>query len=250
MDPSPDIRIVATPSAIADTAAALIVDSARSAVAARERFTIALAGGATPRETYWRLALAPYAEQMPWRQTWVFFGDERGVPPEDQQSNYRMASEALLSKVPIPTEQVFRIRGEAEDLDEAAADYAGALKRVFGTRRGQIPRFDLILLGLGIDGHTGSLFPGSPAARETFRTVVAVHAAAAAIPQRITFTLPLICAAAHVVFLVSGPEKAKVVKSVLADRAPLPPTMAQPEHGRLTWIVDRDAAALLPAGHG
>ena len=121
------------------------------------------------------------------------------------------------------------------------------MSEAFGLRRGETPRFDVILLGLGVDGHTASLFPGSPALREVFRPAAAVHAAAAAIPKRLTFTFPVITAAARVVFLASGAEKAKVVKSVLADHAMLPAAMAHPTDGRLDWILDRDAARLLRA---
>jgi 6-phosphogluconolactonase len=156
-----------------------------------------------------------------------------------------MANETLLSKVPIPAGQVFRMRGEAENSEEAAAEYARTLTTVFATPRGGLPRFDLVLLGMGLDGHTASLFPGSPAAKEIFRTVVAVHAAAASIPQRLTLTLPPINAAARVMFLVAGAEKAKVVKAILRDGAMLPAGMVRPTDGTLTWMVDRAAAALL-----
>jgi 6-phosphogluconolactonase len=248
MDLSPRLTIVADAPALADAAAEAIVAAAADAVAARGRFTIVLSGGATPRETYARLAAPPFVDRVPWDRTWVFFGDERCVPPEHGESNYRMASEALLSKVGIPAERVYRMRGEAADPEEAAADYARTLAAVFETRRGGLPRFDVVLLGLGLDGHTASLFPGSPAAREIFRTVVAVHAAAARIPQRLTLTIPTLSAAARVIFLVSGAEKAKVVKSAWSDGAIVPASMIRPDDGTLTWIVDRAAASLLPAG--
>ncbi|HTD25595.1 MAG TPA: 6-phosphogluconolactonase, partial [Candidatus Elarobacter sp.] len=162
MGSEPTVTIVPDPDALADAAARLTVDVAAHAIAARGRFMWALAGGETPRTTYERLALPPFRERVDWRHTWVFFGDERAVPPDDAGSNYRMAHEALLSRVPIPAAQVLRIRGEAEDLEVAAADYARALGEAFGTRRGALPRFDLVLLGLGVDGHTASLFPDSP----------------------------------------------------------------------------------------
>src|SRR2546422_502997 len=153
-----------------------------------------------------------------------------------------MAHETLLGKVPIPAAQVLRIRGEAEDLEVAAAEYAGALGTAFGTRRGELPRFDLVLLGMGVDGHTASLFPGSLVVREVFRAVAAVHVGAASIPQRLTLTLPVLNAAARVVFLVAGAEKAKAVKAVLGERATLPAAMVQPDHGELVWLLDRAAA--------
>jgi 6-phosphogluconolactonase len=242
-----EIVVVDTPAALAERAAEALVTAAAEAIAARGRFTVALSGGATPRDTYRRLAEAPFRERMAWDRVWVFFGDERGVPPDHRESNYGMARAALLSRVPVPEAQVFRIHGEAEDPEAAAADYARAIGETLGLRRGELPRFDLVLLGLGIDGHTASLFPGSPVLREVFRPVAAVHAAAAAVPERLTLTPPVLNAAAMVVFLVAGPEKAKAVKAVLHDQAPLPAAMIRPADGRLLWILDRAAASLLPA---
>jgi 6-phosphogluconolactonase len=245
MDRWPEVMRVDDAPALADAAARAIAEAAVAAVAARGRFTFVLAGGSTPRETYMRLAAPPLVDRVPWDRTFIFFGDERCVPPDHAESNYRMASEALLSKVGIPANQVYRMRGEADDPEEAAAEYARTLATVFGTRRGGLPRFDLVLLGLGLDGHAASLFPGSPASREIFRTVVAVHAAAAQIPQRLTLTIPTLNAAARVIFLISGAEKAKVVKATLADGTILPGSMIRPTDGALTWIVDRAAASLL-----
>ena len=248
MGSEPAVTVLRDPEALAEAAARLIADAAAESVAARGRFTIALAGGLTPAATYAKLALPPFQDRIAWARTWVFFGDERAVPPDHPESNYRMAHETLLSKVPVPAGQVLRIRGEAADPETAAVEYAKALAEAFGTRRGELPRFDLVLLGLGVDGHTASLFPGSPVLREVYRAVAAVHAGAAAIPQRLTLTLPVLNAAARVVFLVTGAEKAKVVKAVLVERAMLPAAMVSPEGGELVWLVDRAAAALLPAG--
>src|SRR5438045_3199378 len=219
MATEPAGTIVDAPEGMADAAARLVVDAAAEATTVPGRFTLALAGGRTPAATYARLAAPPYRDQVDWAHVWAFFGDERAVPPDHPESNYRMAHEALLSRVPIPRTQVWRIRGEAEDAEAAAAEYAKALAEAFGTRRGELPRLDLVLLGLGVDGHTASLFPGSPVLREVFRTVAAVHAAAAAIPQRLTLTLPVLNAAARVIFLVTGAEKAKMVKAALSDHA-------------------------------
>ena len=240
------VTLVDDAAALAETAALAIVEAAAEAVAAGRRFSLVLAGGGTPRDTYARLAAPPFSERMPWDRTSVFFGDERCVPADHPESNYRMANETLLSKVPIPPDQIFRMRGEAENPEDAAADYARRLTTVFATPRGGLPRFDLVLLGMGLDGHTASLFPGSPAVKEIFRTVVAVHAAAASIPQRLTLTLRPINAAARVMFLVAGAEKAKVVKAILRDGAMLPAGLVRPTDGALTWLVDRAAAALLP----
>ena len=240
-----EVRVFQDADALAEAAARTIGDVARGAVEERGRFMIALAGGATPRLTYTRLAQPPWIDTLPWDRTWVFFGDERGVPPDHPDSNYRMAEETLLGKVPVPPGQILRMAGERADLDEAAAEYARTLAAVFGTRRGELPRFDLILLGMGVDGHTASLFPGSPALKEVFRPVVAVHAAAAAIPRRLTLTYPVLNHAAHVVFLVAGAEKARAVKAVLRDGAHLPAGLVRPTDGRLIWMLDRPAAALL-----
>jgi 6-phosphogluconolactonase len=208
---------------------------------------VALAGGATPASTYTRLAHAPFVDAMPWNRTFVFFGDERVVPPDHPESNFRMAYDRLLAKVPLAPDHVFRMRGEADDSEAAAAEYAKSLAEVCTERRHGVPRLDLVLLGIGVDGHTASLFPGSPVVREVFRPVAAVHAAAAAIPERLTLTFPVINAAARVFILVSGPEKAKVVKAVIAEKALLPAGMVGPADGELRWFLDKSAAGLLPA---
>jgi 6-phosphogluconolactonase len=250
MDAAAEVRILEDADELAETAAGLIVDLATSAVAQRGRFAVALAGGETPRSTYERLARPPLSELMPWARTFVFFGDERGVPADHRDSNYGMAHRALLSKVPIPPRQVFRIPGEGADPESVATEYARTLAEEMKVRRGEVPRLDLVLLGLGIDGHTASLFPGSPVLKEVFRTVAAVHAAAAVIPQRFTLTFPVLNAAACVIYLVSGGVKAKVVKAALAEgTATLPAGMVRPTDGRLIWLLDRSAAALLPAKH-
>jgi 6-phosphogluconolactonase len=243
---APEIVVFDDAAALADAAAEAIVECAAEAIAGHGRFTVALAGGSTPRATYERLAQPPFRDRIAWERTWAFFGDERVVPPDHPDSNYRMAHEALLAKVPIPASQVARIRGEAEDPEAAASDYARLLSDVFACRRGAVPRFDLILLGMGVDGHTGSLFPGSPVLKEVFRPVAAVHAAAASLPERITFTLPLINAAARVMFLVAGAEKAKMLKAVLKEpTSALPAALVHPTEGRLTWLLDRPAASLI-----
>lgn len=246
MGADPDVTVVADPEALATEAARMIVDMAMESIRVRGRFSIALAGGGTPSATYAKLAAPPLHDAMPWDRTWVFFGDERAVPPDHPDSNYGMASRTLLTKVPVPADQVFRMRGEAEDIEMAATEYGRTLAQAFGCRRGELPRLDLILLGVGIDGHTASLFPGSPACKEIFRPVAAVHAAAAAVPQRLTFTLPVLNAAARVLVLAAGQEKARVVKAVLHDRVLLPAGMVRPTDGTLHWMIDRAAAALLP----
>lgn len=241
-----NLTVCADPATLAETAAHLIVDAATEAVRERGRFLLCLAGGETPRETYRCLALPAFSERMRWDQTWIFFGDERAVPPDHPESNYRMAYESLLSKVPIPEHQVLRMHGELSDADAAAAAYAAELAGAIGTKRGELPRFDVVLLGLGIDGHTASLFPGSPVLREVFRTVAAVHVGAAQIPQRLTLTFPVLNAAARVIFLVTGPEKAKIVRTVLSEHGGLPAALVRPTDGELIWLTDRAAASLHP----
>ncbi|MGH7334722.1 MAG: 6-phosphogluconolactonase [Candidatus Rokuibacteriota bacterium] len=241
----PRIRVLDDASALAQAAARMIVEAADEAVAARGRFIIALAGGATPRDTYSQLARSPLRDAMPWADTWVFFGDERAVSIEHAESNYRMAHATLLSLVPLPLAQVFRMGGEAEDQEAAATEYIAALRRVFATKRGELPRFDMVLLGLGVDGHTASLFPYSAALKETVRWVVSVHAGAAAIPARLTMTLPVLNAARRVMFLAAGSEKAKVIRAVLQDGARVPARMVYPAEGTLDWLLDRPAASNL-----
>ena len=246
MSAAPRLVRVADTAALAEAAAAAILQTAQAAVKAHGRFTIALAGGATPASTYARLAQKPFVTAMPWDKTWIFFGDERMVAADHPESNYRMAAECLLAKVPLTADHVFRMLGDSEDSEAAATAYGKTLAEICPERRGGVPRLDLVLLGVGVDGHTASLFPGSPAVREIFRPVVAVHAAAAAIPERLTITLPVINTAARVFVLAAGPEKAKVVKAVLSEQSLVPAGMVSPMDGELWWFVDEAAAALLP----
>jgi 6-phosphogluconolactonase len=201
------------------------------------RFRVALAGGSTPRATYALLAQPPFRDRVDWDNLDVYFGDERCVPPDDADSNYRMALETLLSKVPLAAEQVFRIAGEKSPL-EAADDYAQALRPV-----GVPPRFDLILLGMGPDGHTASLFPGTPALAETRATVMAVYVARLDV-WRVTLTAPVLSAAAEVVVTAVGAEKAEALRLALeGPPGSVPIQLVQPRE--LTFLVDRAAAAKL-----
>ena len=227
---------------LVDGAAAFIAGLAAESIAARGRFTIALSGGSTPRPVYARLAAADCAERIDWRQVHVFFSDERCVPPDDAASNYRMAREALLDHVPLPPDNVHRMRGE-EDPPLAALAYEQDLQRSF--RRSAVPAFDLICLGMGDDGHTASLFPGTAALRERERWVVA-HYVEAMLAWRLTFTAALINAARHVVFLVEGAGKSETLWRVLAGPYQpnvLPAQLIQPISGQVHWLVDAAAAA-------
>jgi 6-phosphogluconolactonase len=212
------------------------------------RFSLALAGGSTPRPLYASLADDPsFRAEVPWGQTHFFWGDERPVPPDNPQSNYRMANEAMLSKVSVPGENIHRIRAENPEAPQVAGEYEETLRTFFGLKEGEFPRFDLVLLGMGTDGHTASLFPGTEGLRERKRLVFAnwvdkFHA------YRITMTLPVLNRAAFVLFLVSGEKKAETLRRVLEDgepEDPLPAQLVRPTRGRLLWLVDQDAARLL-----
>ena len=207
---------------------------------------MALSGGATPRRTYELLAAPPLQDQAPWDRVHVFWGDERCVPLNDPRSNARMAQAAWLDHVPIPGDQIHPLDC-ARDPAAAARQYEAQLREFFA---GQPPRLDLVLLGLGDDGHTASLFPGTPVLEERERWAAAVYVAAADL-YRVTLTAPLINQAAMVAFLVAGKSKAGVLQEVLhgpRDPARLPAQLIQPQTGELLWLVDLAAAARLPVG--
>ncbi len=228
---------------VAERGAEIFREIAQRAVEARGRFMVALAGGSTPRALYTRLASEHYALRVPWQATHVFWGDERCVPPESEESNYRMAYETLLCRVPVPREQVHRMRGEDEP-ESAAHNYARVLETEF---RESTPRFDLILLGMGEDGHTASLFPRSEALDDTEHLVIAPFIEKLG-AHRLTITFRVINAAAHVVFLVAGASKAATLRAVLKnerDEHELPARMVRPTSGELLWLVDEAAASLL-----
>ncbi len=212
-------------------AAALIIETGRRAIADSGLFRLGLAGGNTPRAIYAALAQTPNA--LPWDRVQITFGDERCVPPDHADSNYLMAKEALLSRVPIPEGNVFRIRGEIHH-EEAATECEARLNAV-AQRLGEARYVhDLLLLGLGEDGHTASLFPGSPALDETDRNVIPATGPKPP-PQRITFTLPLINAARLVVFLVNDPKKEPIVQA--AWNGEFPSGKVSPTQGKVLWLV-------------
>jgi 6-phosphogluconolactonase len=240
-----EIKIVHDNAALNRVAAAEFQSAAESEIAAHGRFTVALSGGNTPRALYALLA-AEFKDLIAWNKTHIFFGDERHVPPDHPESNYRMANEALLSQVPIPGENIHRVRTEL-DPQSAAKDYEEQLRTQFRLNKNDLPRFDLMLLGLGDDGHTASLFPGSAALQETARLVVANWVKKLK-TFRITLTFPVLNHAAGVLFLVSGQGKAQILKEVLSSpgAAEFPAQRVRPENGRLLWLADQDAARLLP----
>lgn len=243
----PLLRRVEDAEALARTAAEELAGAARDAVAARGAFTVALAGGSTPRRLYALLAdpTAPYRARIPWDRTHVFFGDERPVPPDDPDSNYGMARRALLAHVPAAS--VHRIRGEQPG---AAAAYEAELRAFFRLPAGAAPpRLDVVLLGLGADGHTASLFPGTDAVGEAERWVVSPF-----VPQlgtrRTTLTLPVLNRARRVLFLVSGADKAPALARALgAGAPPVPAARVRPEGGAV-WLVDAAAAGAIASPPG
>ena len=240
----PEIHVSPNPQALAEEAARRFAVLSREAIGARGRFVVALSGGSTPKALLRLLALPPYRDTLDWGRIHVAWGDERCVPPNDAQSNYRMAREALLAHVPIPAGNIHRMPAENPDHEAAANDYAATLRSLFGLGEGEMPRFDLIHLGLGTEGHTASLFPGSPALRERERLVAApwVEKLDA---YRITLTPPVLNAAREVQFLVAGAEKAAIVRQILrAPRNPdeLPAQVVAPTDGQLVWLLDAAAA--------
>lgn len=248
------LQVFDTEAALFQGAAEKFVAAATAAIAARGRFTVALSGGSTPRGLYERLTSEPFRDQVEWPKVEWFFGDERPVGPDDPESNYRLARETLFTKLGVDEERVHRIQGESERPEAAANEYQKELARVFGaggapTGAGEAgwPSFDLVLLGMGSDGHTASLFPFTSALNVRKRWVAAND-----VPQlstrRYTLTAPVINAAACVLFLVTGVGKAKVLREVLQGRREpkrLPSQLIKPNGGELLWYVDRAAASQL-----
>ncbi len=241
-----ELRRLTTPQDLFQAAAEEVIRSATDAVAQRGRFTIALSGGSTPRNLYTLIA-ANASATLPWDKMFFFWGDERHVPADSPDSNYRMARESLLSKVPIPPANIFPVPTENPDAAQVAESYEQTLRNFFAVAPGEFPRFDLILLGMGPDGHTASLFPETAALQEKSRLVVANWVEKLG-GSRITFTLPLLNSARCVAFLVSGTDKAAALHEVLEGNAPAekyPSRLVRPREGKLIWFVDRAAASEL-----
>ena len=246
IEPRREVECFSDRGALVHIEAERVAAQAFDSIARRGCFLLSLAGGSTPRPLYELLATPQFATRIEWPRVHVFWGDERCVPPDRPESNYRMAREALLDRVPLPPANVHRIRGEDEP-SEAAAAYEALLGAFFGSREiSPKVSFDLVLLGMGADGHTASLFPGSTAARETRRWVVASPG-----PQpdswRVSLTPVLLNAADDVTFLVCGANKAERLKDVLENRLPdpLPAQLIRPTHGTLHWMIDAAAATRL-----
>jgi 6-phosphogluconolactonase len=247
-----EIRVYRDSSSLAQAAAELVIEAGAEAIRRQGNFSLALAGGSTPRATYALLAQDRYASRINWWRTFVFWGDERCVPPDHPESNYRMAQKSVLDHVPVPADQIYRMQGEISP--QIAADSYERLVRVhFATQRPEQTSqhtFDLVLLGLGDDGHTASLFPGSTSVQVQDRWVMADYVAPLG-SWRLTLTPPCINAAYQIAFLVSGGRKAGVLSQVISpsesetgDTTPrYPAETIQPAAGQLVWLVDEAAAA-------
>jgi 6-phosphogluconolactonase len=239
----PEIIICSDVDELNRKAAAQFVELANDAIARAGRFTVALSGGSTPKALYSLLALAAYRDRTDWQRVHLFWGDERCVPPDHAESNFRMVEEALLSKIQIPGKNIHRMAGEKE-ASEAAGDYESELRNFFALGARKLPRFDLILLGLGEDGHTASVFPGSTALTEQEHLVATTYVEKLK-AHRLTLTLPVINNAARVSFLIAGASKAAVVKNLLgpdSESFDYPAGRVRPSDGQLTWFMTKDAA--------
>ena len=241
-----DIRIVEHDEKLASEVADLFIASAEEAKDGP--FRVALSGGSTPRKLYLRLVSAECANRVAWPRVQFYFSDERCVPPDHAESNFKLANDTLFQPLGIKATQVFRIEGEADQPDLAARRYEATIRQQFAIPSSAWPRFDLILLGLGDDGHTASLFPGSPALNEKIRAVVPSESPRG-VTHRITFAAPLINHARRIVFMVTGLQKAPAIRAILKDDAvdahQYPAKLIRPSEGRLMWYLDRGAASAL-----
>ncbi len=244
----PEIRVVAQAEVLYRTAADEFVRAAADAVRNTGSFTVALSGGSTPKGLYSLLASdLALRGQVQWDKVHFFWGDERHVPPDHPDSNFRMAHEALLSRVPIASDQVWRIKAEYDDARRSADEYEETLRNFFKLAKGQLPRFDLVLLGMGPDGHTASLFPGTKALHDEQRLAVS-NWVGKFYTHRITLTAPVLNNAAGVIFLIQGEDKAPALKAVLEgpyEPDQLPAQLIHPGQGRLLWLVDKTAGGML-----
>ena len=241
-----DVEIFSDRNALVRAEAERLVTLMRESIAARGRCLVALSGGSTPKPLYELLASPAYAARIDWSRVHLFWGDERCVPPDHPDSNYRMTRAALLDRVPIPSENVHRIRGE-DAPHEAAAAYERELRQWLGAADPPARSFDAVLLGMGPDGHTASMFPGTDAPAETRRWAMAVHVEKPRDMWRVTLTTVVLNAAADVTFLVAGADKAPRLREVLRtpDARPVPAQRIKPAHGALHWMLDEAAAAQL-----
>jgi 6-phosphogluconolactonase len=244
MASEPQVRVFGSPQELFRASAEKFCAVGAGAIQTHGKFSVALSGGSTPRGLHQEL-VTDFSSKLAWHKVFFFWGDERHVPPDSSDSNYRMAKETLLSKLPIPAENIFRIPSELADAKEAAKKYEQTLEKFFRPDQNSFPRFDFILLGMGPDGHTASLFPGTAALEEKDR-FVAANWVEKLNTFRITLTYPVLNSAAAVMFLVSGDEKAEMVRRALKEPAAnLPCQRVRPEHGELLWYLDKGAAVKL-----
>jgi 6-phosphogluconolactonase len=245
-----EVQIFPEAGALTRRAAEEFLKSVAEAVAQKGAFTVALAGGSTPKALYSQLADEPLRSQIPWEKLHFFFGDERHAPPDGAESNFRMANEALFSKGAIKPEQITRIKGEYADTEKAALEYEQALRAYFKLKVGEYPRFDLVLLGMGEEGHTLSLFPGTKALHASDRIVVR-NWVGKLYTERITLTATAANHASRVIFMVTRADKAPALKAVLEgpyEPEQLPAQLIQPASGKLLWLVDQAAGSMLETG--
>ncbi len=243
------IEVASDAEDLARRAVQSFVQAAREALESRGNFYTALSGGHTPVRFFQLLATVPEAKSLPWDQIHVFWVDERYVPPDSEASNYRLAADTFLERVGIPPANVHRIPTEYEDIKDAVHAYERTIREVFGLGEGEIPEFDLIVLGMGSDAHTGSLFPNTYATFDTEDLATVVYVMDNATKNRVTLTPPVLLAARRIMVLVSGPEKAQILKEVLTsepDEVKYPIHVLWPALDKMEWLVDREAAREIP----
>jgi len=227
----------------------LFVATAREAIESRGVFHVAISGGQTPERFFQQIAGTREARTLPWEKVHIFWVDERYVPPDSQASNYRLAADAFLSKVDIPTGNVHRIPTEYDDINDAAREYERTIREILGLAAGQMPEFDLVVLGMGQDGHTGSLLPNSYATFDMDDLVCVVYVMNSGTMNRVTLTRSVLLAARRLAVLVSGREKARTLRDVLTsepDEVKYPIHVLWPVLNKVTWLVDREAASAMP----
>jgi len=249
MSPPHEICILENESAWAEGAADFLASTIDKTLRRQPLVRLVLSGGSTPHRLYRTLTRPEWARRIDWSSVLLFFGDERCVPPTHPDSNYGMAKKALIDPLQIAPQQVMRMQGEVEP-QVAASRYEMTIRKAFPPDQTPFPRFDLIVLGLGNDGHTASLFPASPALHEQTRLVVATSSPIGVV-HRLTMTLPLLNTAETIMFLVTGSSKASILRQALENHesaAPLPASQIHPLSGRLIWYVDRAASSALPSG--
>jgi 6-phosphogluconolactonase len=238
------IEVLSDLEALSLHAASIFVSASKNSIAAKKRFAVAISGGSTPRRLYTLLGSDAYRHRVDWQTVHFFWADERCVPKEDEASNFRTAFDTFLSKIALPDKNIHRIKGE-EAPDKAARDYEEEIRRFFG--ESERPGFDLIILGVGEDGHTASLFPGSKSLEERVRLAIPVYLGEPG-KNRITLTLPVLNNADQLLFLVAGPSKAAVLSEILGERKKkkgFPAGLIRPAHGNMTWLIDQEAARKL-----